>query len=124
MAVVTDKQLSVIEAEKARLETDLAGGLLGKVAALVGKPAQSDLTFGEPLLRDGKAVVTVFQASSTGESLPIGYIEATDTSATFRKTSVSDIPEFLLLAGTFLLPIVLLVFIVRGVIALSNRDRA
>jgi hypothetical protein len=124
MAVVTDKQLAAIEAEKARLATDLAGGPLARVAALMGKPSKAELTFDDPLFREGRAVVTVFQANGAGESLPIGYIEATDTDAKFHKTAVSDIPEFLLLAGVFILPILLLVFIVRGIIVLSSRDRA
>ena len=68
MAVVTDNQLAVIEAEKARLATDLAGGPLGKVAALMGKPSQVELSFDDPLHREGKAVVTVFQANSAGET--------------------------------------------------------
>ncbi len=124
MAVVTDNQLAMIETEKARVTTELAGGLLGNVAALLGKPASVDLSFGNPLLREGLAVVTVFQSNGTGEVVPIGYIEATDTTATFRKTTISDIPEILLLAGAFILPILLLVFLVRGLSLLGKRNEA
>ena len=108
-----------IAQEKDRLETTMNGGPLAKLMGLLGQ-SSGTLVFEEPVTNDGVTVVPVSQAK--GDSpIPIGYIEANGEGATFHKTTVSDIPEYLLFAALLILPIIAILLVVRGILALRNK---